>query len=253
MAEALKRMRMTQQEAAAATDAADDMVECPETPYSERRDSCPIVKQSAAHSYVDPVQPSLRLSTCVHHMNEPSGVSEQSDVVPAKKKKRLSLPWWCSIVAWLFLWTTVGVSVAFVTFFGIMFQDEKCKKWISSMVISFLTSVLFTQPIKVLLLALFFALVLKKTDDDQEEQELEDEEDFKLDDDETWLHSSTINSNHTLLTRLFTELSLATSAAHFIHIVFFCFYARVSIAYLLPLARNNLYFLQIKAICRIYE
>jgi len=55
--------------------------------------------------------------------------------------------------------------------------------------------VLFTQPIKVLLLALFFALVFKKTDDDEEEEELEDEEDPNLGPDEAWLHSSTLAGN----------------------------------------------------------
>jgi len=95
----------------------------------------------------------------------------------------------------MLLWITVGVCVAFVTFYGIMFQDEKCKKWITSMIVSFVTSVLFTQPIKVLLVALFFALVFKKPDSDDDEEELEDEEDPNLGPDETWLHSSTLAGN----------------------------------------------------------
>ena len=66
-----------------------------------------------------------------------------------KKKKRFSLPWWFKVVAWTLLWVTVAVSAAFVTFFGIMFEDTKCKKWITSMVISFFTSIFLTQPIKV--------------------------------------------------------------------------------------------------------
>lgn len=66
-----------------------------------------------------------------------------------KAKKPFSLPWWCVILGWVVLWLVVGICVAFVTFYGITFEDAKCKKWISSLLVSFLTSMLFTQPIKV--------------------------------------------------------------------------------------------------------
>lgn len=66
------------------------------------------------------------------------------------KKKKCELPWWFTIIAWILLWIAVLVSAAFVTFYGIMFQDIKCKKWITSMLISFFMSVFFTQPIKVI-------------------------------------------------------------------------------------------------------
>jgi hypothetical protein len=72
--------------------------------------------------------------------------------VKNKKKKKCELPWWFVIVSWVLLWIAVLVSAAFVTFYGIMFQDIKCKKWITSMLISFFTSVFFTQPIKVKIL-----------------------------------------------------------------------------------------------------
>ena len=65
------------------------------------------------------------------------------------KKKKCELPWWFRIIGWILLWIAVLVSAAFVTFYGIMFQDIKCKKWITSMLISFFTSVFLTQPIKV--------------------------------------------------------------------------------------------------------
>ena len=60
-----------------------------------------------------------------------------------------SLPWWFLIVAWVLLWTVTLVCVVFVTFYGISFADEKCRKWLSSFFISLFTSVLLTQPIKV--------------------------------------------------------------------------------------------------------
>ena len=66
-----------------------------------------------------------------------------------KKKKPTTFPWWVTIIAWVTLWLTVALCAAFVTFYGIQFGDVKCKKWITSMLISFITSIFFTQPIKV--------------------------------------------------------------------------------------------------------
>jgi len=189
--DALRRMR-----AKHATTVDDAALERPETPFADQLDSHRPLQSDSQHwgaqRYVEPMEPEL--PPPVQEVDPWSDLPNQYDPLPAKKK-RLSLPWWCSVIAWILLWITVGVCVAFVTFYGIMFQDEKCKKWITSMMISFLTSILFTQPIKVLLLALFFALVFKKSDDTEENEEMEDEEDPNLGPDETWLHSSTLAGN----------------------------------------------------------
>jgi len=65
------------------------------------------------------------------------------------KSKAISLPWWFRIVGWILLILVVLASTIFVTFYGITFQDEKCKKWITSMLISFVSSIFVTEPIKV--------------------------------------------------------------------------------------------------------
>ena len=64
-------------------------------------------------------------------------------------KKKKNFPWWCRIVAWSLLWTVTIMSAAFVTFYGISFADETCKKWITSMLLSLLMSIFVTQPFKV--------------------------------------------------------------------------------------------------------
>lgn len=111
---------------------------------------------------------------------------EAKTAAAAAKKAKFSLPWWCVIVGWALLWATVGVCTAFVIFYGIQFQDEKCRKWITSMLVSFVASVFFTQPIKVILLALLFAVIFKKPENDDEDDE--DEESLELENDEIWLH-----------------------------------------------------------------
>lgn len=68
---------------------------------------------------------------------------------PKKKKKKMDFPWYFVIFAWILLWLATLTAAAFVLFYGIQFQDVKCKKWITSMLISFVASVFVTQPIKV--------------------------------------------------------------------------------------------------------
>ena len=66
-----------------------------------------------------------------------------------KKKGKFSLPWWMIFPTWALLWVSTLVSVAFVTFYGISFGDAKCKKWITSLIVSIFTSIFLTQPVKV--------------------------------------------------------------------------------------------------------
>ncbi|KAL4239265.1 hypothetical protein ACF0H5_000082 [Mactra antiquata] len=104
-----------------------------------------------------------------------------------KKKKKCELPWWFTIIAWILLWLVVLTSAAFVTFYGISFQDMKCKKWITSMLISFFTSVFLTQPIKVFLFAIIFSLIIKNPGSDEDEDD-DEEAPKNIECDEEYLH-----------------------------------------------------------------
>ncbi len=56
----------------------------------------------------------------------------------------------------------MAVSATFVIIKGIEFGDEKCGKWLSSLLISFLSSVLITQPLQVNFQIVLFFILLKK-------------------------------------------------------------------------------------------
>lgn len=58
-------------------------------------------------------------------------------------------PWWCRIIAWVVLWIGVLVSTAFVLMYSIQFGNDKTSSWLTSIVVSFVSSILITQPIKV--------------------------------------------------------------------------------------------------------
>ncbi|CAG0896667.1 unnamed protein product [Darwinula stevensoni] len=101
------------------------------------------------------------------------------------RKKRCTLPWWFMLVAWFLILVCIGVSVFFTWAYGIQFGNSKTLKWVTSLVISFFSSVLLVQPLKVFLMALFLAAVCKvKPDEDDAD---EDEEDPRLRYDEQWI------------------------------------------------------------------
>lgn len=69
---------------------------------------------------------------------------------PKKAKKPFLLPWWCKIFAYMLSFAIVGVSVFFIAIKGIVLGDEKVKEWLTSFVTSVFSSVILTQPIKVI-------------------------------------------------------------------------------------------------------
>ena len=69
-----------------------------------------------------------------------------------QKKKNLSemrFPWWFKIIAYLLAFIFASVSLFFVILKGIEFGNEKASKWLTSVVMSLLSSILLTQPIQV--------------------------------------------------------------------------------------------------------
>ncbi|XP_055086672.1 polycystic kidney disease protein 1-like 2 [Periophthalmus magnuspinnatus] len=88
---------------------------------------------------------------------------------------RRALPWWCVYVAWLLVAASSGVSGYFTMLYGLKFGKEKSISWVVSMGVSFFQSLLLIQPLKVVGMAVFFALVVKKV----EEEELENVQIYK--------------------------------------------------------------------------
>ncbi|VDD79412.1 unnamed protein product [Mesocestoides corti] len=77
------------------------------------------------------------------------------------KWKDFTLPWQTRILAWILLILGIVTSVVFTTFYGVTFGDAACKQWLSSLFLSFFLDLFLTQPAKVVLFALFFAVICK--------------------------------------------------------------------------------------------
>lgn len=68
-----------------------------------------------------------------------------------RRKKKFTLPWWTVLIGWLLVIACIAASCFFLLMYGIMFGDSKATKWITALVISFFTDILFVEPIKVTL------------------------------------------------------------------------------------------------------
>ncbi|XP_078118997.1 polycystin-1-like protein 2 [Sander vitreus] len=76
------------------------------------------------------------------------------------------LPWWFVFVGWLLMISSSFVAGYFTMLYGLKFGKERSVSWLVSMIVSFFQSILVIQPLKVLFLAVFFALVTKKIDEE---------------------------------------------------------------------------------------
>ena len=73
----------------------------------------------------------------------------RAEKTKTKKLFELKFPWWFKIIAYGLSFILACVCLFFVIMKGIVFGDDKVKKWITSVLISFLSSVLLTQPFQV--------------------------------------------------------------------------------------------------------
>ena len=101
----------------------------------------------------------------------------RASLSPVVKKKSKGLPWWCKIIAYVLSAIFMGVSIFFVIIQGVNLGDEKVKKWLTSFLVSIISSVFLTQPVKIVLTALVVILICRKSNDVADTQHDADEDD----------------------------------------------------------------------------
>jgi len=76
--------------------------------------------------------------------------NNQNQTKKGRRSFELKFPWWFKIVAYALSFLMACVCLFFVIVKGIVFGDEKVTKWITSVLVSFVSSVLLTQPLQVI-------------------------------------------------------------------------------------------------------
>ena len=83
----------------------------------------------------------------------PTEVLTTSHIERRNKKSAKSFPWWCLFIAYDLSFLMIIVSILLILRNDIKFGDVKVQKWLGLLIISFISSVLLTQPIKVCILS----------------------------------------------------------------------------------------------------
>lgn len=79
----------------------------------------------------------------------PLALNKEVYIEKNKLQKRFRFPWWVKIIAFILSHSLMVVSGTFVIIKGIEFGDQTVGKWLTSLVVAFLSSALLTQPLKV--------------------------------------------------------------------------------------------------------
>ncbi|XP_035682689.1 uncharacterized protein LOC118420093 [Branchiostoma floridae] len=115
-----------------------------------------------------------------------------------KKKGRTLLPWWCVFFAYFLVFASCFLSAFFTMLYGFEYGRAKAEAWLITFLTSFFIDLLFTQPIKIVLLAVFFALIFRRMDSEDEEVptgQLEDDEIYMAADMENWSMPTSTETN----------------------------------------------------------
>ena len=101
-----------------------------------------------------------------------------------KKKSGFTLPWRCLFLVYGLCTILVALSMFFIIVRGIEFGDLKTQQWLASILTGFFSSILLTQPVKIIALAIFFACFCRNSNTDEEANEYLDENQMNLEIDE---------------------------------------------------------------------
>ena len=138
------------------------------------------LKKKAAGKSPYRAKSELKLESCEIGLKIENGDKKESaDKGKKAKKCKRRLPYWMKYFAWILLVLTSFTAAFFVVLYGFQFGKDKSAQWISSMMISFVQDVFVSQPIKILFLGLFVALIVKKpTEDEEEDNKKKPDEEF---------------------------------------------------------------------------
>ena len=93
---------------------------------------------------------------------------ERQDEENEESKPKGKLPYWFIYVAYALCYLASAASIFFTLLYSIQWGKEKSTEWVIAMVTAFLQSVLLLQPVKVLVLAVVFAVLVRKPTDVEE-------------------------------------------------------------------------------------
>lgn len=96
------------------------------------------------------------------------GINEHLGQALQRKQNKdiIRLPYYFLYLGWFCFIALSSVSAYFVVAYGEQFREEKASQWLTSVIVSLVFDIVILHSVKVLAIALYFALVLKQPDED---------------------------------------------------------------------------------------
>ncbi|KAK2914252.1 hypothetical protein Q8A67_002651 [Cirrhinus molitorella] len=85
----------------------------------------------------------------------------QPSVQVQNKKQGWWLPWWFLFIGWFLLFAMSGISTFFTLLYGFQYGRESSIQWVITLTLSLVQSIFILQPLKVIFVAIFFAMILR--------------------------------------------------------------------------------------------
>lgn len=81
-------------------------------------------------------------------------------------------PYWCVYVGWTLCILTTLISAVFTLFYSMMWGKEQSNLWLVTMSISFVQDTLISQPLKVLIISMIFAILSSSPNSEEDLEEI---------------------------------------------------------------------------------
>ncbi|KAI8515672.1 hypothetical protein Bbelb_064850, partial [Branchiostoma belcheri] len=104
-------------------------------------------------------------SSATTHLDGSPG-NDENERPAASSAKKFSLPSWCVFLGWLLVWSASFVAAFFTILYSLSFGPAKAEAWAVTFLTSFFTDMLLIQPVKLVLVAVVFALLFRKPVED---------------------------------------------------------------------------------------
>ncbi|XP_077987011.1 polycystin family receptor for egg jelly-like [Glandiceps talaboti] len=100
---------------------------------------------------------------------------DDQDIVNVTKTKtsKNRLSWYWLYIAWTLVFLSITVPSVFIIMYSMQWKGEKSNRWLTSMAVSLINSLLITEPLKVVMLTFIVSLIFKKpTEEDDKEEDI---------------------------------------------------------------------------------
>ncbi|XP_078668771.1 polycystin-1-like protein 2 isoform X6 [Branchiostoma floridae x Branchiostoma belcheri] len=111
-----------------------------------------------------------------HKLKEGNSSKEGTD----SKEEKGFLPWWTLYIGWLLVWSASFVAAFFTVLYTLSFGRLKGEAWCIAFVTSFVSDLILIQPVKLVIVAVVFAIFIKSPviDENPEPRPLDTDEEY---------------------------------------------------------------------------